>query len=109
MLRFYLQVGGSEEWLFFIAECTIVRYRLTSIRTLFVPLFIAVNSGICLLYSILLATDAVTSDSGLNASEFAVIGGVSFALTAINILCIWVSGIVMFEIKEVAPTKEKSE
>ena len=37
------------------------------------------------------------------------IGGVSFALTAINILCIWVSGIVMFEIKEVAPTKEKSK
>ncbi len=54
-------------------------------------------------------TNAVDSDSGLNAADFVQIGVVSFALTAINILCIWLSGIVMFEIKEVAPTKEKSK
>jgi len=65
-------------------------------------------AGICILYSILLATESVISDSGLDAAGFAVIGGVSFALTAINIICIWVSGLVMFEIKEVAPTKQKS-
>lgn len=68
----------------------------------------AVNAGVCLLYSILLKTDVVMSDSGLDAADFALIGGVSFALTAINIICIWVSGIVMFEIKEVAPTKQKN-
>lgn len=52
-------------------------------------------------------TDTVISDSGLDAAEFARIGAVSFALTSINIICIWLSGFVMFEIKEVAPTKEK--
>lgn len=60
------------------------------------------------MYSVLLAIDAVISDSGLTAADFALIGGVSFALTAINIICIWVSGLVMFEIKEVAPTKQKT-
>lgn len=69
----------------------------------------AVNAGICLLYSILLQTDSVITDSTeYDAAGFAQIGGVSFALTAINIICIWVSGLLMFEIKEVAPTKAKS-
>jgi hypothetical protein len=65
----------------------------------------AVNADICLLYSILLKTDAVMSDSESDAADFTLIGGISFALTAINIICIWVSGLVMFEIKEVAPNK----
>ena len=48
------------------------------------------------------------SDCGSDAADFVLIGGISFALTAINIICIWVSGHDMFEIKEVAPTKQKN-
>ena len=35
-------------------------------------------------------------------------GGISFALTLINIVCIWLSGIFAFKLKEVAPLKEKN-
>ena len=66
----------------------------------------AVNTGICLVYSIFLSLDLVENDFK-NAGEFAVIGGISFALTALNIVCIWISEIAMFEIKEVAPTESK--
>jgi uncharacterized membrane protein len=59
----------------------------------------AVNAGVCFVYSIFLKLDAVTSGSGDTAWDYFVIGGISFALTAINIICIWVAGIVMFEIK----------
>jgi uncharacterized membrane protein len=59
----------------------------------------AVNAGVCFVYSILLQVDAVTSGSGDTAWDYFVIGGISFALTAINIVCIWGAGIVMFEIK----------
>lgn len=92
----------------FASILTIQVPSFRSITPLVYSLLQAVNAGICLLYSILLKTDAVISDSGLDAADFAVIGGVSFALTAINIICIWLSGFIMFEIKEVAPTKEKS-
>jgi len=69
----------------------------------------AVNTGICLVYGIFLKTGSVeTPDSMKDAQDLARIGGISFALTVINILCIWISGLVMFEIKEVAPTQSKS-
>lgn len=48
------------------------------------------------------------TDSAETAEDFAIIGAISLALTILNIVCIWVSGIVMFEIKEVAPAKEKN-
>lgn len=68
----------------------------------------AVNAGVCFVYSLFLAIGAVESDDGKDATDFAVIGAISFALTALNIVCIWISGLVMFEIKEVTPQKKKS-
>jgi len=69
----------------------------------------AVNSGICLVYAIFLQMGAVENDDEtIDAAMMFEIGAISFALTAINILCIWMSGIFMFEIKEVAPTEQKS-
>lgn len=47
-------------------------------------------------------------DSMKDSQDFAKIGGISFALTVVNIFCIWISGLVMFEIKEVAPTQSKN-
>jgi uncharacterized hydrophobic protein (TIGR00271 family) len=68
----------------------------------------AVNAGVCLIYSILLRAGAVENDRGYTSHDFFQIGGVSFALTVLNIICIWASGILMFHIKEVAPTTEKN-
>lgn len=68
----------------------------------------AVNAGVCFVYSFFLAIGSVESAEGKTASDFAVIGAISFALTALNIVCIWVSGLIMFEIKEVTPQKKKS-
>lgn len=65
----------------------------------------AVNAGICWFHAILLKTGAATR---YNHEDFAHIGSISFALTVVNIVCIWVAGIAMFKIKEVAPTKAKS-
>lgn len=67
----------------------------------------AVNAGICFMYSFLLQVDAVENDQR-SGSDFAVIGTISFALTALNIVCIWLAGLVMFEIKEVSPAQKKS-
>jgi hypothetical protein len=33
------------------------------------------------------------------ASDYAVIGAISFALTVVNIVCIWFSGMAMFTLK----------
>jgi len=69
----------------------------------------AVNTGICLVYSIFLQAGWVDAPESMSdARDFVKIGGISFVLTVVNIFCIWVSGIVMFEIKEVAPTQAKS-
>jgi len=67
----------------------------------------AVNAGLCFMQAILLASGAVSNDKGTDAKDYAVIAAISFALTALNILCIWVAGIIMFKIKEVAPTEQK--
>mmetsp|Transcript_37720 Transcript_37720/g.91634 ORF Transcript_37720/g.91634 Transcript_37720/m.91634 type:complete len:763 (+) Transcript_37720:42-2330(+) len=63
----------------------------------------AVNAGICWAHAILIRAGAVSNDE-----DFITIGAISFALTLVNILCIWVFGIVMFTIKEVAPSEKKS-
>jgi hypothetical protein len=53
-----------------------------------------VNAGICWAHAILIRHDAIT-----NQEDFAKIGAISFALTVVNIVCIWVSGMAMFAIK----------
>jgi hypothetical protein len=65
----------------------------------------AVNAGICWAHAILIAAGAVEAKGDEN---FWRIGGISFALTIVNIVCIWGSGMLMFAIKEVAPSKTKS-
>jgi len=65
----------------------------------------AVNAGICWAHGILIRTGAVSNTTDY---IFGQIGGISFALTVVNIICIWLSGMIMFAIKEVAPTKAKS-
>jgi hypothetical protein len=65
----------------------------------------AVNAGICWAHAILIKTGAVDTESD---EDFAAIGAISFALTVVNIVCIWVSGMLMFAIKEVAPSKSTS-
>ena len=67
----------------------------------------AVNAGICFMHAILLKAGAVATESEKSSDEIAFIGGISFALTVVNIICIWVSGIIMFHIKEVSPTENK--
>jgi hypothetical protein len=47
-------------------------------------------------------------DDNVNDAKFSQIGGISLALTVVNIVCIWISGIAMFALKEVAPVKSKS-
>ncbi len=71
----------------------------------------AVNAGICWAYAILIrcgSIDNVNEDAEGNLYNFQVIAGISFALTMLNIVCIWVSGVVMFYIKEVAPARSKT-
>lgn len=68
----------------------------------------AVNTGVCLVYAIFLAAGAVDGNDQGKAEDFFRIGGISFALTVLNILCIWVAGLFMFQVKEVAPTEKKN-
>ena len=58
----------------------------------------AVNSGICFAHGILIRAGAVSYPNSDDYS-FGQIGGISFLLTVVNIVCIWISGIVMFKIK----------
>jgi hypothetical protein len=53
-----------------------------------------VNAGICWAHAILISVDIIE-----NPENFAEIGVISFALTGVNIVCIWISGILMFAIK----------
>ena len=59
------------------------------------------------MHAILLRTGVVSTGSDEDANDFASIAAISFSLTVLNIACIWVAGLVMFEIKEVAPTESK--
>eukprot|EP00544_Gedaniella_sp_CCMP2646_P013435 CAMPEP_0202486120 /NCGR_PEP_ID=MMETSP1361-20130828/4767_1 /ASSEMBLY_ACC=CAM_ASM_000849 /TAXON_ID=210615 /ORGANISM="Staurosira complex sp., Strain CCMP2646" /LENGTH=681 /DNA_ID=CAMNT_0049115173 /DNA_START=176 /DNA_END=2221 /DNA_ORIENTATION=+ len=63
----------------------------------------AVNAGICWMYALILIGRGADE-----ASDYAVIGAISFALTVVNIVCIWFSGMAMFTLKEVAPLKKKN-
>lgn len=59
----------------------------------------AVNSGICWAHAILIKAGAV-SYANTADFDFAQIGGISFLLTVVNIVCIWIAGMAMFAIKE---------
>lgn len=56
----------------------------------------AVNAGICWAHAILIRAGTVDN---IDEADFAKIGGISFALTVVNIFCIWIFGMVMFAIK----------
>lgn len=71
----------------------------------------AVNAGICWAYAILLrcgALDNFNVDANGDPYNFNFMAGTSFALTMLNIICIWVFAILMFYVKEVAPTRSKT-
>ena len=59
----------------------------------------AVNSGVCWAHAILIRAGAV-SYANTADFNFAQIGGISFLLTVVNIVCIWIAGMAMFAIKE---------
>ena len=59
----------------------------------------AVNSGICWAHAVLIRAGAV-SYANTADFNFAQIGGISFLLTVVNIVCIWIAGMGMFAIKE---------
>lgn len=60
----------------------------------------AVNAGVCWAYSMMLHTDTVDRNSG-DDTDYARNGVISFALTVINIFCIWVAGSFTFWMKKV--------
>lgn len=66
----------------------------------------AVNAGLCWAFAILIRVGSIDNSNG-TSHDFNVIAGISFVLTILNIVCIWISGIAMFYIKEVAPSKSK--
>eukprot|EP01135_Chromosphaera_perkinsii_P005650 Nk52_evm21s356 gene=Nk52_evmTU21s356 len=66
----------------------------------------AVNAGINWAYAVV---GPAWSSYTVNQSHFAEIGALSFALTAVNIVCIYFSALAMFKLKEVAPIPGKSK
>jgi hypothetical protein len=61
----------------------------------------AVNTGMCWMFAILVATGAVKRTAGDN-KQYWELGTVSlFCLTMANIFCIWLTGIFTFWLKEV--------
>jgi uncharacterized hydrophobic protein (TIGR00271 family) len=67
----------------------------------------AVNAAMCWTYELMLLSPNYNRNEG-DTTNYWQCGGISFALTLINIVCIWLSGIFAFKLKEVAPLKEKN-
>ena len=67
----------------------------------------AVNAAMCWTYELLLKSSAFTRNAG-DTTDYVRVGGISFALTLINIVCIWLAGTFTFWLKEVAPIQEKN-
>lgn len=67
----------------------------------------AVNAGVCFIYSFLLRFGGADNENK-SSGEFAVIGSISLALTVINIVCIFVSGVGMFLVKVSLPMRSVS-
>lgn len=51
----------------------------------------AVNAGMCWTYAAMLKAPAFDRNTG-DDTDYAETGAISLALTAVNILCIWVAG-----------------
>lgn len=61
----------------------------------------AVNAGLCWFYGIMLRTGVATRTSN-DDENYEQLGGISLALTVVNIICIWVAGVMTFWLKEVS-------
>jgi len=48
-----------------------------------------------------------TNNAG-DDTDYWTLGGISFALTVVNIICIWLAGTFTFKLKEVAPIHDKN-
>jgi len=66
----------------------------------------AVNAGVCWAYALMLHTDYVDRNEN-DDTDYVDTGIISFALTIINIICIWLAGTFTFWMKEVAPIKKQ--
>lgn len=67
----------------------------------------AVNASMCWTYELLLMSKTFNRNEG-DTTDYWMTGAISFALTIINIICIWLAGTGTFWLKEVAPLKEKN-
>lgn len=67
----------------------------------------AVNAGLCWMYAAMLNLPSVDRNEG-DDTDYVMTGGISLGLTAVNILCIWISGFCTFKLKEVAPVYRKN-
>lgn len=61
----------------------------------------------CWAYAALLNAPGIERNEGDN-TDYVTIGIISLSLTMVNILCIWISGIATFWLKEVAPVSNKN-
>jgi len=68
----------------------------------------AVNAGLCWLCSFVLQSERAETEYGdyLRDQEFARMGGMSLALTVVNIVLVALSSAFMFRIKEILPVKK---
>lgn len=57
-------------------------------------------------YKRVIKTDTYSDNQ---ATELAIYGAISMLLTIINVICIWVMGIILLKVKEVAPVVSKSQ
>lgn len=67
----------------------------------------AVNAGMCFSYAALLKAPGIERNQS-DDTDYALTGIIYLALTFVNILCIWVSGIFTFWLKEVTPVSNKN-
>lgn len=67
----------------------------------------AVNAGLCWSYFLMLKAPGIERNEG-DDTDYVTTGGISLALTIVNIICIWVSGVFTFWLKEVTPISNKN-
>jgi uncharacterized hydrophobic protein (TIGR00271 family) len=73
------------------------------------------NSGMLLTYGLIhpyvthvtLRSDSTTTAQNYNVSDFVVMSAISFSIFVLNIIFIYVTGLVMFKIKQMAPLKNE--
>jgi len=67
----------------------------------------AVNAAMCWTYELMLLSPKYNRNAG-DDTDYWTLGGISFALTVVNIICIWLAGTFTFKLKEVAPIHDKN-